>query len=549
MRVSANNDGVSVLAVSGTHVVHLGFNVTEARRKGLLGFAVRRKVNVGGEVRERWIRNMRTFPDREPGQDSWPTNEAPIQKFRWGDYTAYPKTRYVLDVYPAYGNAGAVELGAGVHVEIDTEDPDHLKHSDGTAHGVYFSRSAAASQAYVRKFGERTPDEVPDDAAFRWLSRGLLEALLAFIDSAQNGDELAICIYEFHLKDILEHVRAAVDRGVSVRVIYDSGTGESAPRGKNEAAIEKAGLENCVKPREGLRSHISHHKFMVLVRGGIPRAVWTGSTNMSLNGIYAQLNVGHRIESEEVARQFFALHQALWEDDPELKETRAFLDDRYPDLKLPAGKSCGLVFSPRTREEAMEYYLELMRGAQHLVVITTPFGVDKRIEEYLKTSSPQVIKFGLVGSADRYTDDVTRIDGLDGTFYTMPARIESVLDRWQQEQFQFQSHAYIHTKFLLVDPLSESPTLVTGSANFSKASCIYNDENMLVILGHTSATDVYFTEFLRMFEHYAFRHYVDLYGSSKEKLPLDVTDHWTDRFFRPGSERERDRLLFSGQSV
>ena len=39
---------------------------------------------------------------------------------------------------------------------------------------------------------------------------------------------------------------------------------------------------------------------------------------------------------------------------------------------------------------------------------------------------------------------------------------------------------YIHNKFMLVDPLSDDPLVVTGSANFSRPSQRTNDENMLV---------------------------------------------------------------------
>ena len=41
---------------------------------------------------------------------------------------------------------------------------------------------------------------------------------------------------------------------------------------------------------------------------------------------------------------------------------------------------------------------------------------------------------------------------------------------------------YVHTKFMLIDPLSEDPVVITGSANFSKNSLVNNDENMLLIL-------------------------------------------------------------------
>jgi phosphatidylserine/phosphatidylglycerophosphate/cardiolipin synthase-like enzyme len=49
---------------------------------------------------------------------------------------------------------------------------------------------------------------------------------------------------------------------------------------------------------------------------------------------------------------------------------------------------------------------------------------------------------------------------------------------------------FIHTKFLLVDPLSDDPLVCSGSANFSGASLKSNDENMLQIRGNTRVADI-----------------------------------------------------------
>jgi hypothetical protein len=40
---------------------------------------------------------------------------------------------------------------------------------------------------------------------------------------------------------------------------------------------------------------------------------------------------------------------------------------------------------------------------------------------------------------------------------------------------------YLHTKYMLVDPLGPNPLVISGSANFSEASTTNNDENMLLI--------------------------------------------------------------------
>jgi len=62
---------------------------------------------------------------------------------------------------------------------------------------------------------------------------------------------------------------------------------------------------------------------------------------------------------------------------------------------------------------------------------------------------------------------------------------ENLFEHWLKEQLTgFNRHVkYIHTKYMLVDPLSNDPIIITGSGNFSNASIRNNDENMLVIRG------------------------------------------------------------------
>ena len=55
----------------------------------------------------------------------------------------------------------------------------------------------------------------------------------------------------------------------------------------------------------------------------------------------------------------------------------------------------------------------------------------------------------------------------------------------------------MHTKYLLIDPLSDDPLICTGSANFSENSLTNNDENMVLIRGSTRVADIYMTEFDR----------------------------------------------------
>jgi len=543
MRIHKEQESLTVHAIAGTHVVHLGFDVTQRRRKGLLGFAIRRTNHGDGE--SRWIRNKRCFAGLARDATTWPSSEAPVQKMRWADYTPKPGQKYRYEVFAASGEPGRLRLGPSVTIDIFTETPDRIVHpKDETVHQVYFNRGGAASQAYVEHFGDKDPEEV-GDSAFQWLSRGLLEGLIGFIRQAEKGDELLLCVYEFQLPEILDELRDAQNRGVKLRVLYDAGTGESSPRKKNEEAVADAHLIRSCRPRAGLEKKISHHKFMVLIRDDKPRAVWTGSTNFTRNGLYAQLNVGHAVVDSTIARAFAALHEKLW-NDPDRDETRSVVEQLGPVVTAQA-RTHHYIFSPRSREEAMQLYLNLLKGTPELCVMTNPFGVDKRIEAAFTQLGGKVTKLGMLGSTSKKGGQVRRLDGIDGTDYTQPARMPTALDQWQEEQFHGFSHAYIHTKFLLIDPLGDAPVLVTGSANFSKPSCVYNDENMLVIRGHTGLADVYLTEFLRLFEHYGYRYFAEVLHLGAPP-PLADSDNWTNRYFRPNSRKERDRLLFSGHA-
>ena len=88
-------------------------------------------------------------------------------------------------------------------------------------HRVFFNRGVAGSQGYSRRFGAQAPADVPDRAAFRWLSHGLEEALLAFIDAARDGDALRVAAYEFKYEPILLALKRAHERGVDVRIVVD----------------------------------------------------------------------------------------------------------------------------------------------------------------------------------------------------------------------------------------------------------------------------------------------------------------------------------------
>ncbi|MBD2020458.1 hypothetical protein H6F43_09685, partial [Leptolyngbya sp. FACHB-36] len=301
MKAKATKGAVSVQAIAGSYVVLLGINLSDAKRNGVLGFAIERTDHTEDE--RFWLKGFKTFKETDPGLPPGSlvsTLEHPIQAFFWGDFTAKPNHEYTYRIVAMRGKPKRLEQGDSVEVRVRTEDE-----ATGT-HAVYFNRGTAASQAYARKFKNRSPDQVPDGKAWTWLSRGLVEGLLAFIEQA-NGKRYALraAVYEFQHLPVLQAFGAASKSGADVKIVVDAKpNSQNYPNQKNRDASDQANITALTIPRQANPSYIAHNKFIVLLEDGQPTQVWTGSTNLTTGGLYGHSNVGHVIRDPNVAASF-----------------------------------------------------------------------------------------------------------------------------------------------------------------------------------------------------------------------------------------------------
>ena len=92
--------------------------------------------------------------------------------------------------------------------------------------------------------------------------------------------------------------------------------------------------------------------------------------------------------------------------------------------------------------------------------------------------------------------------------------------------------------------------MVTGSANFSKASTNDNDENMVIVRGDRRIADIYFTEFNRLFNHYYFRSIAERSSRTEtlRALQLAEDDGWLQKY-RPGTLRSKRVACFTGMAI
>jgi len=530
-----------VHAIAGTYVVLLGIDMTEEASQGVLGFAIERIDHTEDE--RYWLRGFKTFEETDPEVPGCPvsTLEHPVQSFLWGDFTAKHKHSYTYRIVAMRGKPKNLVQGESVEVRIDTEDD-----TAGT-HAVYFNRGVAGSQAYARKFYNKPPDEIPDREAWAWLSRGLEEALLNFISQA-SGDRYALraAVYEFYYLPVLEAFRDAHRSGADVRIIFDAKPTEGSPNENNRAAITKASIKGLTQPREANPSFIAHNKFIVLLEDGIPREVWTGSTNITAGGIFGQSNVGHLVRDSKVAARYLDYWEQL-KRDPEAKDLRPWTEAQTPvPSAAPAADSTAVVLSPRSALEALEWYAERMDAANSAVFLTAAFGINDLLEAVL-IEDKDYLRYVLLEKEDEDMDVISRDE--DNRFAVGSVIGETTLGRWMAENHTgLNTHVnYIHTKYLLIDPLSEDPLLITGSANFSDASTKENDENMLVIREDTRTADIYLGEFMRLFNHFYFRYVANRASDTATASGtghLTPDDRWREDYYREGPKRKQ-RLYFA----
>ncbi|MGX1163930.1 phosphatidylserine/phosphatidylglycerophosphate/cardiolipin synthase-like enzyme [Bradyrhizobium sp. USDA 372] len=554
-----------VRAIAGLHVVTLAWDFApgqEAKKTGLLGFAIERtEFDRNDNIHERYfIRGIKRFKHKDEGLAPGtpvPTSEHPIQTFQWGDYTAKPETTYEFRVIPVYGKPKLLELdvASATKIRVSTEAEEGGKKPGELTHDIYFNRGAAGSQAFARKFGKTELDENdPSSDAMKWLSRGLFEALVKFIEypsTLQNPGDYALraMLYEFRYKPVGLAFKKAKNAGVDVDIRYEA----QSYVDENEEMIAAARIKSICTPQKS-RAGIRHNKFIVLLHNDVPIAVWTGSTNISSGGIFGHSNVGHVIWDGEIAQSFLDYWERLAAPDvtlAPLKKANLAVDATPARHTLPPKNRILQLYSPRddkTKPTTLEWYADLIADAKRMACITFAFNLDDFLYEAL-AKDDDTLRYSLFDKdpGDEFADEIK----VTGNSVMAPG---AKLSKGDLEFFLgekltgFNRNFYVHDKFLLVDPLGGDPVVVTGTANFSQPSQNANDENMLVIRGNTRVADIYFGEFMRVFDHFYSRYVVKKIKEAGKGDPdagflKENWKEWVPGHFKAGQKQLRREIF------
>ena len=232
---------------------------------------------------------------------------------------------------------------------------------------------------------------------------------------------------------------------------------------------------------------------------------------------------------------------------------KAAAENLSPLPAAPPPKSTSVIFSPRTDLSALNWYAALAKEAAEGLFMTFAFGMNDVFKDVYRTgkapfrlalleAKTRAMKAGPEKEAEeKAIQDLRNMP--ENTFAIGNFIRTNEIDGWVKERLTGLNVnvRYVHNKFMILDPLSNDPIVVAGSANFSDASTRQNDENMIVVRGNKRVADIYLGEFMRLYTHHAFRE--SLQWPHEQPKPLRTDAWWMDYF--GDTERSTRRKFFA----
>lgn len=524
-----------------------------------LGFAIKRTPGFDGAASS-WLPNRISFGGPKPDQSDYSSDEAPIQKFYWWDARIDTKDRgstFTYEIVPVLGPPDNLQKAAAEKATIKVTVP--LVTEKGiTSH---FNRAVVSSQAFSKQFPTlNTPSQLK--AAAAWLANGMEQAVPDFLGAAQ-GKDIEGAIY--HLTDATWIIPAMQHYAGSVSLTYNHTSKDDA----SDAAIQQ--LVDAGRPASAFaqRTHASimHNKFLVRVgHADHAEAVLAGSANFTTEGLSVQANVLHVYESPDLAALYLA-RKRLLDGDPSLHSTQVAQQGWSNPIQMEDA-TLRVFFPPegKTTRASLDTIVDAVSRAQSSVLLCAFDPTDgPLLKAVFDASDRGLMMLGLVnkvaakapsgdpGRADVAAEiaimDRASKDGSMAGFSAFDAKDtptdfapERVL--WPKEDPKIMVR--VHHKFVVIDGETDSPTIFTGSANFSGNSLHNNDENLIEITRSPRLGQMYMAEFLRLYEHYRARaSFQRREGGDASTFALSKDATWAAKYFKAGSPENKARVAMS----
>ena len=290
---------------------------------------------------------------------------------------------------------------------------------------------------------------------------GIDGPLAEAIDAAKLSVDVAV--YSLSLNSVRDALLRAHDRGVQVRMVMES---DNLDRADPQKLIE-AGIPMLGDRREGLM----HNKFVVIDNS----EVWTGSTNFTDSGGYADNNNMIRIRSVKLAENFTKEFEEMFIDDKFGDNTAA--ETPNPRVTID-GTPIDTYFSPD--DGVQNSLLDIISEAQESIYFMAfSFTADPLGEAVRARAEEGVTVAGVM--------DTEQVNSNIGTEFDLFS--QAGLDVYRDG-----NDGQMHHKVMIID----ESIVIFGSYNFTNSAEERNDETLLVIYNEEIAAQ-FIAEFQRVY--------------------------------------------------
>jgi hypothetical protein len=488
------------------------------------GFALLRRRNGVQETVKTWVGFAGEAHTEGERRDS---TEWPIQRFQWTDYMANPGDRLQYRVIPIVG-ADRNHLSQDEGGASDWSDEVTLTQEESPHIGAYFNRGIVAAQWVSRRLHITDEDfaaaaakkltdviDTPDDPLRNYLSGTLGTKLFELLEAAA-ADERHIYAALYELND--PQLEAALEKlGKLAHVVLANGSVKKKGGDQNKPARDllhdKIDLhDRMISPRA-----LGHNKFLVICDdAGKPRWVWTGSQNWSDTGLCTQANNSVLIDDAGLAGQYRTQWDALKQAGDETPE--ALIEANSTPRRQKIGPApVTLWFTPTANQVDLDDAKAAIEQAQRAVLFLmfNPGPRDTLLNTIIDLSRADhprrlYIKGAINQDPSSTKTKVPIFDPANVVYadfdVVLPAAIDTATSWFVRELRKLrQAFAMVHSKVVLIDPLSENPVLITGSHNLGIKASDTNDENLLIIRDAPGLASAYATNIMAVYNQYRWR--------------------------------------------
>jgi phosphatidylserine/phosphatidylglycerophosphate/cardiolipin synthase-like enzyme len=550
---SATKDGLTAKVYRGDGAAMLAFNLDEKLAQNLAGFSVRR-TNPKGQ--SDYLRNRLHFTScvtadtKAEDLGLHPTNEAPLQKFRWTDFPEEMMPgdfRYEVTAM-LFGEGGNLKEGPSVRVDLEIEPRKIGRFEFG------FTRAYLSSQAYTNLFKNapiRPPKKSLDYKTksyakqYEWLGYHARKMVFDFVEECLNDKRVTVDLFAYDL-DEPDFVRAMQKMGKRLRAYLDNAPLHTKPGAleidAHKLLVKSAGAANV---RQGHFHRFAHKKILIQKRDGRPVKVLTGSANFSVRGLYVQANNILVIDDPQTA----ALYEAAFEqsfDAPE-KFATSEIAEGWHEVEADDLPKFAVAFSPhKSADVSLKRVADAISAAESSVIFAVmELAGGGTVMDELKAlpAKRKMFSYGMtqtMGGIKVYKPGESA--GMIVPFEYLKGKVPPPF----QDEYSGGAGIVIHDKFVVVDFNGESPAVFTGSSNLAAGGEEANGDNLLAIYDPAVAS-AYAVEAIRLVDHYHFRAQMKAADASS---PLclqgpDAKDKWWRPYYDPETIYYHERTLFS----